>query len=112
MKQYLLPITHLIIFLFSISSPLWIDWKIVVVGFILYELQMIIFNGCVLSFWEFGSDGKQPNKRFITHYLAKIIPNLNQARAGFCLDFIFAPAVPIAAIAIQLIFNFSPLFKI
>ncbi len=112
MKKYLLPIIHLLIFLIAISSPFWIDWRVVLIGFVLYVLQMILLKGCVLSFWEFGRVGKKPKKRFITHYLSKIFPNLNIEKVGFYLDYVLAPLVPLLAFFWQAVLKHLPLIRI
>jgi hypothetical protein len=112
MKKYIVPIIHLIIFLIAITSPFWIDWRIVLVGAVLYELQLFIFKGCVLSFWQFGSKDGKPKERFIIFYLKHIFPRLKTSRLNLMLDLIIPIAVPIFAILMQVLLNLSPIINI
>jgi hypothetical protein len=112
MKKYLLPILHLAIFLISITSFLWIDWKIVLAGFLIYELQLILFKGCLLSFWEFGRDGNKPKERFVVFYMKKLFPLIDSKQADIYLDYIIPLAVPILAIILQSFCGLMPLLKI
>lgn len=113
MKTKLLPLLHLMLLLLSFSSPFWIDWKIVLIGFILYELQKILLKGCVLSFAEFGSKDGRPVQHFTPYYLKKIFGiKASDSLVMRNLDYVVAPLVPILAILLQLVFKLTPAIKI
>jgi hypothetical protein len=109
----IIPIFHSIIFLTAVGSPFWIDWKIVLIGFILYKLQFILFKGCVLSFAEFGKANGKPKERFTPYYLSKVIGRkLDEEKVGKYLDSILAPLIPILAIVFQLLLGLNPAIQI
>jgi hypothetical protein len=105
-----LAVGHLMLLLASLSSPFWADWKIVVIGFLLYELQKILFKGCLLSFAEFGSSDKKPREHFTPYYLKKYFQIKADDRVVMIyLDYVVAPLVPVLSIIIQVIFHYQPL---
>lgn len=108
--KILLPILHAVLLFASLLSFLWADWKIVVIGYVLYIIQKWIFKGCVLSFVEFGTNGKKPREHFTPYYLKKFFSfNADDYLVMRYLDYVIAPLVPIIAIIIQVIFHFQPL---
>jgi len=109
----LLPFAHGVLLFASLLSPFWADWKIVLVGFILYEIQKLILNGCVLSFAQFGRENGKPKYHFTPYYLKKIF-NLKASDRVITiyLDYLLAPLVPIVAIILQISFGFKPLITI
>lgn len=114
MKNKFIAVLHMIIFLAAVSSPFWIDWQIVVVGFGVYILQIIILKGCALTFAQFGSENGRPRRRFTAYYIVKTfgIKSITEEQLGRALDRYLAPAVPIVAIIIQVIFHYQPLINI
>ncbi len=113
MRKIILPVFHAILLIGSLLSPLWADWKIVLIGYIIYILQKLIFKGCLLSFAEFGVVGKRPKAHFTPYYLKKFF-NLNADNYLVMryLDYLIAPLVPIISVIIQLIFHYRPLIVI
>jgi len=109
----ILPILHAVLLLVSLLSPLWADWKIVVIGFAVYILQKVIFKGCLLSFAEFGRENGKPKMHFTPYYLKKFFGlKATERMVMRFLDYIVAPLVPIVAILIQIVFHYRPLIKI
>jgi hypothetical protein len=109
----LIQLIHLIILLSALSSPFWIDWKIILAGYLIYILQKYIFKGCLLSFAEFGSDQGKPKNHFTPYYLKKIFHlNASEELISRKLDLILAPSIPIIAIIIQALFSYKPLIII
>ncbi len=109
----IIPILHSLVFLAAVSSPFWIDWKIILIGFVLYKLQFVLFKGCILSFAEFGTANGKPKERFTPYYLSKITGRkLDGEKVGKYLDNILAPLIPILAIIFQLLFGLAPVIKI
>ena len=112
-KKAIIALTHLLVLIIALGSPFWIDWKTVLVGFALYQLQKIIFRGCLLSFAQFQARDNKPIHRFTPYYLKKIFKlQISEEKISFYLELILAPAVPIVAIIIQAIFNYAPLFEV
>ena len=113
MKSKVIAIIHTILFAFSLSSPFWIDWKIVVVGFILYMLQKLILKGCLLSFAQFGSRNGRPIEHFTPYYLKKIFGiKAEEHMIIKYLDYVVAPLVPVLAVLLQLVFKLNPWIKV
>lgn len=109
MKKLVIPIFHLLLLIASLTSPFWIDWKIVSIGFVLYILQKMLFKGCLLSFAEFGNNKGKPKNHFTPYYLKKIFKiNAKDHVVMRYLDYVVAPMVPIAAILLQAILHFNP----
>ena len=108
-----LSILHLIILLAALTSPLWIDWKIIIVGYLIYILQKYLFKGCLLSFAEFGADQGRPKNHFTPYYLKRLF-HLSSSEESISrkLDLILAPSIPIIAIIIQALFSYKPLIII
>jgi len=53
MKKLII-IFHIIIMVFAYSSPFWLDYRLIMVGLLLYYLQILVFGGCILTFAQFG----------------------------------------------------------
>ena len=106
----LLPIFHALLLFASLISPLWADWRIIVIGYVLYIAQKWVLKGCVLSFAEFGSAKGKPKMHFTPYYLKKYFGIKTEDYLVMrYLDYIVAPLVPIIATLIQLVFKYQPL---
>lgn len=106
----ILPIMHAILLFGSLLSPIWADWKIVIIGYVLYIIQKWILKGCILSFSEFGVKDHKPRQHFTPYYLRKFFNiKADDYLVMRYLDYIIAPLVPIIAVIIQLVYNFQPL---
>lgn len=68
MKNFI-KILHFIIIVLAYSTPLWLDWRIIFIGVILYWLQILIFKACVLSIAEY----KSTEVSFVGTYVNKIL---------------------------------------
>lgn len=109
----LLAILHAFLLAASIFSPLWIDWKIIVIGCVLYILQKWVFKGCILSFAQFGIKDGKPREHFTPYYLKKYFGIKTEDYLVMrYLDYLVAPLVPIIAVIIQVIFSYQPLIKL
>lgn len=100
---------HLIFIVAAITSPLWLDWKMVLVGFVLLNIQWLVIGGCFLSFLETGW-GK--DNSFWHHYLSRIWPRLDKRMVKTITQFVLPPAVIIVAYLIQAKFSWQPLLQI
>jgi len=111
MRYYLVAILHGLIMLLAYTSPLWLDWRLIIVALILYWLQIIVLGGCVLTKAQFGTY----EDAFTLHYASKIATRLggriNRQKFKFVLDYIIPPAYILISIIIQLVFHYQPLIK-
>ncbi|AKM82633.1 TPA: hypothetical protein DD449_01155 [Candidatus Berkelbacteria bacterium] len=107
-KQKLAGVLHGIIVLFAYTSFLWLDWKLIVIGVLLYYIQLKIFDGCILTYAQFG----KWNYSFTAHYAGKILRKFNvdieDKKIKRFID-ILAPIFLVLAIVLQVILKYRPL---
>ena len=72
MKDKLITIIHMLIFILAATSCLWLNIKFLTIGLILYWLQIIIFDSCVLSIAQF----KNKDTVFMGIYINKLMRKL------------------------------------
>jgi hypothetical protein len=101
-------LAHIVIILFAYSSPLWLDWKLVALGIVLYHLQLFLFGGCILSLAQF----KGEKKSFHEWYLAKLGLAIDSKKLRFFLNIILPFVFLALAFILQLGFGVQPLVKI
>ena len=85
-KQPIIIVAHIVIILLAYSAPLWLDWRLVLVGVVLNYIQILIFKGCVLSRaqfedkkqtfheWYLRKLGFKPNRKILNFTLRYIVP--------------------------------------
>ena len=61
-------IIHVIILLFSYSSPFWLDWQLIIVCCVLFYAEQIIFGGCVLDASQYGGSEDKFYENLLTHF--------------------------------------------
>lgn len=66
---------HLALIIIAWSSPLWLSWKLILVGVIALHVQWLLLDGCYLTQLETGKDGEGT---FYHHYLSKLYPRLSK----------------------------------
>ncbi|MFA6963504.1 MAG: hypothetical protein WC227_02200 [Patescibacteria group bacterium] len=54
MKKKFIIILHLFVMTLAYTSPFWLDWRLIIVGLLLYYLQIWIFGGCILTYAQHG----------------------------------------------------------
>jgi len=96
---------HLSVLILALLSPLLVDWKFIILGIIILEIQFRAIGGCVLTHWEMGKD---TNQTFILHYLKKIFPNLNTQKVGFVIRVIMPIFITVMGIILQIKLGFKP----
>ena len=84
----LISIVRLIIIILALSSPFFLSYKIILLLVILYQLQLLVFGGCVLtkvqfkdraesySYWAYVLEkaGFHPNYKKLKIFLDYILP--------------------------------------
>lgn len=58
MRNTLLSLVHFVVIVAALSSPLWLAWQGILVGVILYYIQLIMVGSCLLSLAQFGRSDK------------------------------------------------------
>jgi hypothetical protein len=71
MKEELLVSLHTLIMLGAWSSPFWLDWKIVFISLFLYEIQIFVFKGCILTNLQFSKGIRRESDMTMYAYWAE-----------------------------------------
>ena len=79
-----LPIIHTIILLVAWLSPFWLNWKLILMFYILYTLQMILFKGCILTnLQESNNIRKENDMTMYSFWLEKAGLKVNRIKLRF-----------------------------
>jgi len=87
MKINKIAIIHLIIILAIYAMPFWLDWRLIVVYWVLNWLQVKILGGCIISQLQF----KNKHEGFYRHYIDKYFPKnkISDKELSISLDYVF-----------------------
>lgn len=96
---------HALVIVLAYSSPLWLGWRLLLVGVLLYYLQLLIFGWCILSLRQFHGQ----KRTFHEWYLSKLGFTVNTQKLRFVLNYVIPPLLVLAAMALQLVLNLSPI---
>ncbi len=110
MKDKLITIIHMLIFVLAATSFLWLDIRLLLIGLTLYWLQIIIFDSCVLSIVQF----KNKDTVFMGIYINKLLRKLNMKELTIKQQKIFMRYIEpiiilILAVIYQVILKFNTL---
>ncbi len=97
---------HLLVLIPAYISPLLFDWKLVILGSALLEIQYYLIGGCFLTHLQLGKD---KNETFVWYYLHKIFPSMDAAKTKFIVRIIVPVVLITAAFILQVQYNFKPL---
>ncbi|MFA5174326.1 MAG: hypothetical protein WC438_04055 [Candidatus Pacearchaeota archaeon] len=97
---------HLILIIIVYASIFLFNWKILILGVLVYYLQIIIFNGCILTKKQFG---KNDYMTFYYPYLTKAGFNVNKKIVYYLMRWIMPIIILSFGLIIQLVFKFKPL---
>lgn len=110
MKDKIMTITHMLVAIFAATSFLWLDIKYLIIGLVIYWLQILIFDSCVLSIAQF----KNKDTVFLGIYINKLfkklgIKELSIKQQKIFMRYIEPLMILILAIVFQLILKFNTL---
>lgn len=113
MKEKIIIVAHWIVALLAFLSFLWLDYKLIVVGILIYWLQILIFGACVLSIAQF----KTKESTFLGYYLNMLLNKLKLKKLTIkqqkiVFRYIEPAIIMIFAIILQIVLKWKPLFKI
>lgn len=100
---------HLILIILSYLSFLYLDWKLILLGAIFLQIYYFYRGGCDLTFKQFGND---KDKTFVGHYLAKLLPGLNQKKAKLFVRYFVPVIILLLAFLFQAVFDYKPLLDL
>jgi hypothetical protein len=96
---------HLILILFAYFSPLWLDWKVILITAIGLQVYYSIRGGCDITFWELGND---TDTTFVWYYLKKIFPKLPQKKTKFFIRIILPILLVLISFLTQYFYLYQP----
>lgn len=100
---------HLLLLIPAYLSPLFVGWKLIIIGVVILQIQYWLVNGCILTHIEMGKD---KNETFIWYYLKKIFPMLNPKTTKFVIRVIVPIFLVVVALILQTQFGFKPLIDL
>ena len=98
-KYYFFFSLHCIALIAWYSSPLWLDWRIVISTVIVYHLQIYFWQACLLTTGQFGNK----EEGFYEHYLRKLGFRPNIKKLNFVLSYVIPGIMIVIAIVRQVI---------
>ncbi len=102
MKDKIITYLHLLIFILAATSFLWLNIKALIVGLVLYWLQILIFNSCILSIAQF----KNKDTVFMGNYINKLMRKLKLKEWTIKQQKIFMRVIePLAIVTLAIIFQ-------
>lgn len=99
---------HLLLLIPAYISPFLVNWKIILIGVILLQIQYWLVGGCILTHLQMGND---KNETFIWYYLRKIYPRLSAQKVKFTIRVVIPIILIITGFILQTIYNFQPLIQ-
>jgi hypothetical protein len=97
-RWYSIFFIHTAIILAGFASPVFMDWKFVLIGALGYLLYSYYVDDCFLSEWQFGK-----KESFCLYYLKKMGVNLEKSQISSLLRFATVGVIVIAAVWRQVI---------
>ena len=100
---------HLVLLVLAYLSPLLVDWRLIIIGVALLQIQYWVANGCVLTQLEMGKD---KNQAFLWYLLKDTFPSLDPNKARFVIRVIVPIVLILLGYILQVVYNYHPLFVI
>ena len=100
---------HLALILIFYFSPFIFSWKIIIFFLLYICFQEVFFQGCLLSFFQFGRE-RRKLPFFHFYYLGKMGINLNKKSFNFILVWLVPTGIFIFSLVWQEVFSQKPLF--
>lgn len=100
---------HLALIIPAYLSPFLINWKLIILGVLILQIQYWIIGGCFLTHLEMGKD---KNEIFLWYYLRKIYPNLESETAKFIVRVVLPIILVFIGFVLQVGLKFKPLLQI
>ncbi len=100
---------HILALIPAYLSPIIFDWKLIILGIVILQIQYWIIGGCLLTHLDIGKD---KNETFMWYYLSKIYPALNPKTTKFVVRVIVPIFLVLVALILQIQFKFKPLINL
>lgn len=99
---------HLLLLIPAYLSPILLNWKLIIAGVFVLQIQYWIAGGCILTHMEIGAD---KNETFVWYYLQKIYPNLNPKITKFVVRIVVPIFLVVIAVLLQVKLGIKPLIN-
>jgi len=96
---------HLILIVLVYTSPFLFNWRLMILFVFLYYLQIIIFNGCILTEKQFG---KREYMTFYHYYFTKLGLKINKRFLYYLMRWIM-PLIILSVSLVLRLLNYNPL---
>lgn len=93
---------HLLVIVLIWLSPFLVSWKIILLGIVLYYLQLIVVGDCILTKKQFNTKVRETT--FYYHYLTKLGFRLNARKVKFVADYVMPWIILGIALIWQVVF--------
>lgn len=97
MRNNLVLIIHLLVGLVAVTSPFWLDWKIILFGIILFYIQHFFYGRCLLTVLQF----KNRDVDFTHYCLSKLGLKIKRKSTYVFISYLVPPAILITALIFQ-----------
>lgn len=104
-RYYIFFILHLVVIFFVWLSPFLFNWRVVVLGAVIYPILGLFFRACPITVWQFGS----AKFGFYEYYFRKIGLKLSRKTAIFIVRFAFPLLILLLSIYLQIILKVKPI---
>lgn len=99
---------HLFLIAIIWLSPLWADWKLILIGIIALHIYWAVFRGCHLTKIEAGDD---IDNTFYYYYLSKHIANLDKRKTKFFVRYVIPLIILALAYFLQEFYQWPPFYN-
>jgi len=96
-RYYFFLFLHIALLVAWYTSPLYLDWRLVIATVVLYYIQIYTAGGCLLTRGQFGKE----NEGFYYHYLRKFGFHPDKKILSFVLDFVIPLTMILVAICLR-----------
>lgn len=112
MKIKFLSVIHLLIIVLAYSSPFWLDWKLFLLGLVIYYIQVISLGGCVLSYAQYGDYKESFSTKVFSNIFELFNINVSKKKINYFLTHYLPVVLVITCILWQLILRKPVLISI
>ena len=98
---------HLFIIAIVLLSPFLFSWYFIILGIIIHVLQTLVFNGCIVTYAQFGT---QKDMTFYYHYLKMLGINFNKRKLNLFLTWKLPWIILAFALIWQIILEIKPIW--
>lgn len=100
---------HILLLIPAYLSPIFFDWKLIVIGVFILQIQYWMIGGCILTRLEMG---KNKNETFIWYYLKKVYPEISPQKTKIIIRVIVPTVLVVTGFLLQTQFELKPLLDI